>query len=354
MNILFISRAHPPVIGGIENQNEAVGRWLSKVARCHSIINTRGKRFLPFFIPWAIIKGIVVARQADVILLGDGVAAIIGWSIKIFYPSKPVVTILHGLDVTYRNRLYQGLWIGVFFSRIDRFIAVSRSTADIAIAKGVPGNRIEIIPNGIDTPEQNVVADRKLLSDLVGVDVGKKKILLTLGRLVKRKGVRWFLLNVLPRLPEDVFYIIAGEGPERQDIDTILASSEYATKAVCIGSVSEREKLVLFSSSDLFIQSNIAVSDDVEGFGVVILEAGIYGLPVIASNLEGLKDSVMDGENGWHVAPLDAKAFSTKITTIFENADMLGDLKAKSRNFVVDNYSWDAIVLRYIAALRDA
>ena len=117
MRVLFISRAYPPIIGGIENQNEAISRWLSTVAECELIVNTRGKRWLPIFIPLAIVRGLWSARGADVILLGDGVVSIIGWWVKLVYPEKRLVCILHGLDVTYSNSIYQMLWVKIFFTQ---------------------------------------------------------------------------------------------------------------------------------------------------------------------------------------------------------------------------------------------
>lgn len=137
MNLLFISRAHPPIIGGIENQNEALVRHLSTLVTCNKIINKHGKKALPLFIPWAIILGLFKLKSSDQILLGDGVTAIIGWFIKLF-SNKPVTCVLHGLDITWGNPVYQNLWVRFFFKRIDHFIAVSHSTQEIAIAAGIP------------------------------------------------------------------------------------------------------------------------------------------------------------------------------------------------------------------------
>ena len=102
MKILFISRAYPPAIGGIEKQNHELAKALSNICKLDVIANTRGKRFLPLFLPYATLRALVTAHRYDVVLLGDGVLGITGWLLKLF-TKKPVVCIIHGLDITYKN-----------------------------------------------------------------------------------------------------------------------------------------------------------------------------------------------------------------------------------------------------------
>ena len=69
MKLLFISRAYPPVTGGIENQNYELSQWLPKIAEVKTIANTRGKLFLPLFIPYALIRALLLFRRYDAVLL---------------------------------------------------------------------------------------------------------------------------------------------------------------------------------------------------------------------------------------------------------------------------------------------
>ena len=77
-----------------------------------------------------------------------------------------------------------------------------------------------------------------------------------------------------------------------------------------LGQVSEALLVTLFQGSDLFVMPNIPVAGDLEGFGVVMLEAGLCGLPIVAAELEGIRDVVREGENGVLVSPGDAVAFA--------------------------------------------
>ncbi len=136
MKVLFISRAYPPIIGGIENQNYELGKWLGEIADVKIIANKKGKKFLPFFLPYAIFQSLFIAHKYDVILLGDGVLGIAGWFLKLFY-KKPAVCIVHGLDLTYRNKIYQKFWVRKFIKRLDKLIAVGNETVRIASEKGI-------------------------------------------------------------------------------------------------------------------------------------------------------------------------------------------------------------------------
>jgi hypothetical protein len=119
MRILFLSRAFPPITGGIENQNAALAEWLPKFAETKFIINRSGKFALPWFLPFALLRACVLMFRSDVLILGDGVLAIVGAIIKILFPKKTVVTVLHGLDITYSLPFYQRIWIRGFLRMLD-------------------------------------------------------------------------------------------------------------------------------------------------------------------------------------------------------------------------------------------
>ena len=146
LKILFISRAYPPTVGGIENQNYELGEWLGKIADVKIIANKRGKNFLPFFLPYAIIKSLFIAKNYDAILLGDGVLSVVGYKLK-FFCKKPVICVVHGLDLTFKNFLYQKLWVEKFIPSFDKIIAVGNETIRIAKEKGISEEKLVFIPN---------------------------------------------------------------------------------------------------------------------------------------------------------------------------------------------------------------
>ncbi len=353
MKILFISRAYPPVIGGIETHNYELARALSRHSDLTIIANTHGKRALPLFLPWALITALIKMRHYDALLLGDGVLGIVGAIVKTFYgPKKRVACVVHGLDLTFKNTAYQEFWVKQMIPEADRLIAVGRHTITEGVRRGIPQEKFVFIPNGVAVEKFPLgTPDRARLAAILKRDLTEDtRVLLTAGRLVKRKGVAWFIRNVLPTLPQNVIYAIAGDGPDRDNIHTAIADANMHDRVIMLGRVSDEDRLTLFHSCDLFIQPNIPVDGDMEGFGIVVLEAGSAGIPVIAAALEGLKDAITHGKNGLLVPTQDADAWRKQITTcLADDFDRMAFGRA-AHAYIAQNNDWNVIAQRY----RDA
>jgi phosphatidylinositol alpha-1,6-mannosyltransferase len=352
MKILFISRAYPPIVGGLENQNFEIGKWLGKIADVTIIANKRGKKFLPFFLPYAIIKSLFIAHNFDAILLGDAVLSLVGYKIKFFYPKKPVICITHGLDLTFKNFIYQKLWVGWFLRKMDKLIAVGNETIEVGVQRGLDRNKFIFIPNGVDTEKFLETHSREELEKMVGEKLENKKILLTTGRLARHKGIDWFLENVVPKLSDDIIYLVAGDGEKRKAIEKIIKAKGIEHKAKMLSKVSDDDLKILYNTSDLYIKPNIKVDGTMEGFGIVAIEAASCRLPVIASDLEGLKDAIKDGENGFLVESRDVEQFIQKINDLLADDKFRYEFGEKARQYVIDNFSWKIIAQRYLEEIE--
>lgn len=363
MKILFISRAYPPIVGGIENQNYELSVWLSKIAYVKTIANTRGRKFLPLFAPYALLKALAILRKYDAVLLGDGNLAIVGWLIKIF-SKKPVICVIHGLDINYGSVslgvwyekilifLHQKLWVGFFIKKLDKFIAVGNETVRIAGGKGIAPEKIVFIPNGVDAEKFLEKYPREKLDEVLGEKTEGKKFLLTSGRLAKRKGVAWFIQNVLPLLPENSIYVVAGAGPDQKNIEDAVKESKMEKRVRLLGYVPDEARNILFGTCDVFIQPNIKVEGDMEGFGISVIEAAASGIPVVASCLEGLKDAIRDGQNGFLVESEDAGAWVAKINELLSRDEFRQEFGEKARRYVIENYGWGKISGKYLEEIN--
>jgi len=350
-NILFISRAYPPVVGGIENQNYELAAWLSKIADVQKIINTKGKKFLPVFLPYAKCKALFLTGKYDVAFLGDGVLAPIGWAIKIVR-RKPVICVLHGLDITYRNFIYQKLWVNFFIRKMDKLICVGQETVRVAKEKGLDEKKLVFIPNGVDTEKFCEPHMKEELEKIIGEKLNNRKIILSTGRLAVHKGVDWFSENVIPMLPDNVLFVVAGDGAKRKDIEKIIEQRGVQNKIKMLGRVSDKDLKILYNTADIYVKPNIKVEGTMEGFGLVAIEAASCKLPVIASNLEGLKDAIKDGENGFLVESENAQAWIGKINELLASDEMRKSFGEKARQYVIENYSWEKISRRYLEEIN--
>ena len=352
MKILFISRAYPPVVGGIENHNFALSQWLPKHVETKTFANRFGKKILPLFLPFAVLYALIFMLRRDALLLGDGVLGIVGWVVKVFYGDrKRVVCVLHGLDLTYTLPLYQKLWVGHFIPACDQLIAVGNETIHAGVTRAIPESKFVLIPNGVDS-EQFAPKDipRSKLAALLQTDIQGKHVLYTAGRLVKRKGVGWFIRNVLPSLPENTIYVVSGTGPDLVNINKAAYETGMEKRVFILGLVSDEERELLLNTCDIFIQANIPVYGDMEGFGLVVLEAASTGIPVVASKLEGLKDAIHNHENGFLAEPEEPESFKLIILSLLEDDTARKEFGEKAREYTKMNFHWRSISKQYVKA----
>ncbi|HHU26333.1 MAG TPA: glycosyltransferase family 4 protein, partial [Bacteroidales bacterium] len=105
----------------------------------------------------------------------------------------------------------------------------------------------------------------------------------------------------------------------------------------------------VFSLADLFVMPNIHVEGDEEGFGLVALEASIRGTYVLASNMEGITEAVIDGKNGSLMPSEDAEAWANKIEKLLSDKPKLEAMAKEGQKFTDENFCWNKMVLGYKA-----
>ena len=135
-------------------------------------------------------------------------------------------------------------------------------------------------------------------------------VVVTLGRVVPRKGAAWFAGNVLATLPHNMVYVVAGTGPDTGRVLRAAATAGALPRLLMAGLVDNEQREWLLRGCDVFVQPNVSVPGDVEGFGSVVVEAALRGTPVVASGIEGIRDAVIDGVTGFLLPAGDATAWS--------------------------------------------
>lgn len=340
MKLLFITRTYPPAVGGMEKFASDFYANYRKQGDIDLFANPGGKKMIPFFVIKVIVFLVFHSRNYDVIHLYDAVLSPLVLIIKALSKAKVSFTV-NGLDIVYSRFGYQKL-MPFFLKKADRIVAISQCTMEQCKLRGIPKEKLTVIPVGINFESLQIYSESKKSETLSKFNISVKgtKLLLTVGRLVKRKGHAWFITHVFKKLPGHYTYLIAGAGPEQDLIKKLIHELDLAHKIYLLGHVSDEEKFCLYQISDLFVMPNISVKNDQEGFGIVLLEAGRYGLPVIASNIEGIKDAVIDGKTGHLIEEQDAQGF----INVIMNPDIdLSSLK----NVVSSNFDWSNVARRY-------
>ncbi|HPS19542.1 MAG TPA: glycosyltransferase family 4 protein [Candidatus Omnitrophota bacterium] len=298
-----------------------------------------GQVNLLWFLPYVLFRVVFCAKSFDIIYLCDALLSPVGVVAKMFSRSKVVVTV-HGLDITYSGFCYQKV-IPKCVAALDKVVCVSRMTMEECAKRGVQREKCLVIPNGVDADVlvrgtiENVPED---LRHVVDATFGKK-IIITVGRLVKRKGVEWFIGEVMSDIPDDYVYFVIGSGPERNNIQSAVERKGLERRVFLLGQVSERTLEWIYAHADVMVMPNRKIAGDPEGFGIVAISAAVRGLPVVASNIDGLPDAVINGRTGWLVDPDERRSFVDKIVNPGLDRRTVAD---SSRVFF-----WEHVILNY-------
>ena len=322
---LFVTRKFPPSVGGMETLAEGVWDALRTLdPRSRLIAHGGSNRALPLWIPLAVLRVLVrtLHDRPSVVLTGDALmAAVLEPLLRL--ARIPHATMVMGLDVTFDNRLYRAVVLPRL-RRIGSVMAISRATADACLEVGLRPANVHVVPLGVAVPpvgEQDRAAARRRLDTRLGT-TPDDAVLLTLGRLVRRKGVAWFVSAVLPSLPDSVHYVVVGSGPDEQAVRDAVAAAGVADRVHLLGRVDDAQREDALRGADVFVQPNIPVTGDMEGFGLVVIEAAQRGTLVVASELEGIRDATVDGVTARLVAPQAAPDWIDALTPL------IGDLPA--------------------------
>lgn len=360
MNILFMTRRFPPSIGGMERYAFDIYSALTRQPDMQtSLVKWGGKNkwlhlpILPVLFVWGF--WLLLTRKIDVIHAQDGIMSAVGHLLKLIF-RKPLVVVIHGLDITYKNPLFRAV-IPRTVAQADKVICISTAAQDAAVIAGVPREKTVVITLGVDDllfANDKLGARSRLVSEL-GLSKDAK-ILLSVGRLVKRKGIAWFVENVLPQLAaqdKNIVLLVSGEGSEREVIERAVKTHSLENHVQLLGRTSDTMRKDLYNGSDIFIMPNIVVSGDMEGFGLVLTEAAICELPVVAAGIEGIRDAVKDGQNGYLLDSEDAEGFVYKIQVLLQNRRELETFGKKARQYTLANYNWNSIANQFVDVYKE-
>lgn len=378
MRILFVSHTLPlpgqPVsnIGGMQRMAAEMRAALEAhpgVSVASLVLESSGRwagaRTAPFLarLLWEIPR-LVTRHQIDVVLFSSMVTAATAVPLRPLLRGTGAILAATpvGRDVTLPQASYQR-FVPSVFRALDVVLPISRATGDECLARGLKKRRMAIVPVGIDVSRFPPVVDRgatrsELLTALRATGAAPLPegalLLCSVGRHQERKGFQWFVSEVMPRLPAEVVYLLGGEGPMTPAIRAVVSREGLGGRVRLLGRVSEEMLTTLYRGADLFVMPNIPVPGDIEGFGVVMLEAGLSGLPIVAADLEGIRDVVTEGENG-HLLPTgDAEGFARTILGYRDHPGALRSASEGARRFTASRFAWPAVAGQYVSALEKA
>ena len=254
----------------------------------------------------------------------------------------PLVIFCHGDEISQTDqRRYQPRVRNAIYRHADAIIAANQFACDGLLRIGIPQERIHKLTPGVELENFQPRPKRADLIERYGL--AGKKVLLTVARLVPRKGHR-IVLEALPRVLSqvpDLKYVIAGEGPEKANLQTLARELGVQHAVVFAGDVAHDRICDFYNLCDVFIMVNrLDSGGDVESFGMVFTEANAVGKPVIGGRSGGTAEAVIPGQTGFLVDPSSADDVAARLQMLLQNEALCQRMGAAGRERVQLEFNW--------------
>jgi len=243
-----------------------------------------------------------------------------------------IVTSFHGYDVNISKKTkgYSQL-----FKHGDLFTVNTDFTKGRVIDLGCAREKIVKLPVGLDM--------KKFVFKLRGINAGETVRIITVGRLVEKKGIEYSIKaidKVIRNHPDwNILYEIAGDGPLGENLNNCIRKLGLENQVRLLGPCDQNEVRDLYQEAHIFILSSVTSENgDREGQALVLQEAQAVGLPVLSTLHNGIPEGVLDGESGFLVPERDVDALAERLEYLINNPGIWPKMGRSGRKFVETNY----------------
>ncbi len=365
---LLITTEFPPQVGGVGNFLFNLSRYFppdklviiaknndsSGLLGIHKIYKTSFVTAVPFIWPrWLplffYVLNIIKKEKIQCLLVGQilplgTIALLINKMFKI-----PYFLFAYGLDLTvHRQQSRKGKLIKHIIANSEKILTISKFTKNLLIGlKAKEEKIIFVYPCAAIQPSSVTLLDKK--SVISEYNLQGKRIILTVGRLVERKGHDQVIKSmpaILKKIPEAI-YLIAGCGPRLNYLKNLIVSLGLSNSVRIIERNLDNQTIGnLYNIAELFVmparelRHDDGTIYDAEGFGVVFLEANLFNLPVIGGRSGGQADAIEDGHSGLLVDPLNIQEISQTIIKLLTDKTLASQLANYGQKRATNQFRW--------------
>lgn len=359
-SVLFVTRNFPPLVGGMERLALEAARALATDApvtligphgcepwapgNARGVAHRSAGRFLAQ--SWLAARDLATREKPSWVIGGSGLAAPAVRAAARRAGGR-AACFVHGLDLVVRSRVYRTLCLPAL-RRMDLVIANSRNTVHLAVEAGIEPSRVRLLHPGVAAGVRG--ASEAFLASHPAAS--GRPLLLSVGRLLARKGIAEFVRKVLPAIVErhpDVLLVVAGgeagdalsaHGDEARRLDEAVNEFSMVDHVLRTGHMDEASLQGLYAVATLMVFPVRDLPGDVEGFGMVALEAAAHGLPTVAFAAGGVSDAVANGVSGYLIPAGDYSAMAERVDRYLDG-DHEGVTPAGCRQFA-SGFAWPA------------
>ncbi len=286
-----------------------------------------------------------IAKKHDIELIQAGQILPIG-TLALWYKKRkkiPYIFYAHGLDIMLPQKFMRKKTIlKKIIKEAKAIVANSHFTKDELIKLGANPEKV-IVVHPCPNMRPNHIPEWRLqeIKEEYGLD--NKKVLLTVGRIIERKGhdmVIKSLKKIIKYVP-NLTYLIVGAGPDADRLKKLINQLALRDYVKFTGAVDQNYLSAFFNISDAFIMPARQLSNgDVEGFGIVYLEANLFGKPVIGGKSGGVPEAIIDGKTGILVKPEDTDEIADAAIKLLTDKAYANRLGMQGMHRVIDDFDW--------------
>ena len=353
---LIVSRSFPPELGGMQSLMWGLSRELSKnfmikVFADHieghkefdkqasfSIERVGGIKLLRKFRKAQLINEFIKENKIE------GIIADHWKSLELIKTSKKKYCLIHSKEINHLKGSSQNKRVVDVLNNVEKVIANSEYTKNLAIKNGVNEEKIIVINPGIDPVKET---DKKTLEKVESLLKIKTPRLITVSRFDKRKNHEKVIMAVrnLKQIYPNIVYICVGYGEEEENIKKLVKELDLEAQVMFFKDISNDLKNALVAKSDIFVMPSIIHKKSVEGFGIAYVEAAQYGIPSLGGKDGGAADAIDHEKTGLICDGNNLDDIYSSINKMLENKKYLE--YGKNAKEFVNKFQWSKIIEDY-------
>ena len=353
---LITTRSFPPKIGGMQSLMWGLAKEMSKnflikvfadYEKNHiefdkdinfSIERVGGIKFLRKIRKAQLINQFLKENKAQ------GIIADHWKSLELIKTNKKQYCLIHGKEINHPKGSLQNKKLCKILNNVEKIIANSEYTKNLAINKGIEANKIIVINPGLNPVKE---LNKKSLEKVESLLKVKTPRLITVSRFDKRKNhekVVMALRNLKQKYP-DIVYICIGDGEELENIKGLVKELDLNSQVMFFNDISHDLKNALVAKSNIFVMPSIIHKKSVEGFGIAYIEAAQYGVASLGGKDGGASDAINHDKTGLICDGNNLDDIYSSLDSMIKNKKYL-EFGENAKEYV-SKFSWNEILEKY-------